>query len=349
MFTPVRKMFLASILILIVSLSGAWQGDHVVLAESRTASMPEIPLYAGLTWKDLGTTTQDVKINIKGDVISLPGKRYEAVEPFVSGLPQAVSDYYSNGQLAQAGWVSYDTFDKSGGMYHVFQHKSGTYLSVEFLKCPDAQSGICVAVWMSEPVEPASFTQVKTAEPEDLATIAATFGKKTPAKGATNLNPTSLVLSWQAYVPTPDKYSYCVKEGSACAANDPDWTSTFNTSVTLSNLTYDKTYYWQVRAVTCVTCVPKTFVYADNDTAWTFKTKLNTQSVIIGNAGVARAVLSYTDGVLKTVTANGSGNYSITVPYGWSGRSRLPRQAMCSCRKLPASATSQPFKPFRIS
>jgi hypothetical protein len=40
---------------------------------------------------------------------------------------------------------------------------------------------------------------------------------------------------------------------------------------------------------------------------------------ISGNAGVDGATLSYTDGTPKTVTADGSGNYSITVPYGWSG------------------------------
>ena len=40
---------------------------------------------------------------------------------------------------------------------------------------------------------------------------------------------------------------------------------------------------------------------------------------ISGNAGVAGAVLSYTDGTPQTVTADSSGNYSITVPYYWSG------------------------------
>jgi len=40
---------------------------------------------------------------------------------------------------------------------------------------------------------------------------------------------------------------------------------------------------------------------------------------ITGNAGVAGATLSYTDGVPKTVTADGNGNYSITVPSNWSG------------------------------
>lgn len=40
---------------------------------------------------------------------------------------------------------------------------------------------------------------------------------------------------------------------------------------------------------------------------------------ISGNAGVAGAMLSYTDGSAKTATADGSGNYSFEVTSGWSG------------------------------
>ncbi len=40
---------------------------------------------------------------------------------------------------------------------------------------------------------------------------------------------------------------------------------------------------------------------------------------ISGNAGVAGATLSYTDGTAKTVTADGTGNYSLIVSYNWSG------------------------------
>ena len=41
--------------------------------------------------------------------------------------------------------------------------------------------------------------------------------------------------------------------------------------------------------------------------------------IISGNAGVAGATLSYTDGTSKTATADGLGNYSFTVPSNWSG------------------------------
>ena len=44
-----------------------------------------------------------------------------------------------------------------------------------------------------------------------------------------------------------------------------------------------------------------------------------TTVTISGNAGVAGTTFSYTDGTPKTVTADGSGDYSIIVPSGWSG------------------------------
>ncbi len=40
---------------------------------------------------------------------------------------------------------------------------------------------------------------------------------------------------------------------------------------------------------------------------------------ISGNLGIAYGTVTYTDGVVKTVTADASGNYSLAVPYGWSG------------------------------
>lgn len=40
---------------------------------------------------------------------------------------------------------------------------------------------------------------------------------------------------------------------------------------------------------------------------------------ISGNAGVAGAVLAYTDGTARTAVADASGSYTLTVPYNWSG------------------------------
>jgi hypothetical protein len=40
---------------------------------------------------------------------------------------------------------------------------------------------------------------------------------------------------------------------------------------------------------------------------------------ITGNAQLPQVILSYTDGTAKTVISNDSGDYSLTVPSGWSG------------------------------
>jgi len=317
MFTILKKIFLANILVLVVLTSGTWQGSQVVLAQSQTTNIPETPLYPGLTWTSLGSSTREIQMNLKGDSVTLSGAAYAAAEKFESGLPQDVLNYYSNEQLAGSGWTSFDVVEKSDGIQYVFDHESGVYLSVEFRSCSEAASGLCVTVWESEP------TNLRTTPPDSLAepnlpSAAGSFGKTAPADGATNVNPASAVLSWGAYSPTPDKYSYCIKEGSACAANDPNWTSASSTSVTLTNLASNKTYYWQVKAITCVTCVPKTFVYANDGAWWTFTTKANLVT-IVGNAGVAGAVLSYTDGTAKTVTADSTGAYAVAVTYNWTG------------------------------
>ena len=319
MFAVIKKMFLASLVVLTVLTTGAWQSNPIAAAESQQPGSVETPLFPGLTWSSLGSSNQDIRINVNGDSVSLPGVRYEAKERFVSSLPQDVLNFYSNEQLAKSGWVSYDSFNTAGGMHLVFEQESGIYLSVEFVTCADEPSSICIAVWQSEQTDAAAIAALSTSEPNDVAEVVGAFGKISPANGASNVNPTNAVLSWEAYSPTPDKYSYCLNIGSACANNDPDWTTSFSTSVTLTNLAYNTTYHWQVRAVTCVTCVPKTFVYANGGTAWTFTTRPSSQAMIVGNAGVAGAVLSYTDVTVRTVTANSTGAYSITVPLNWSG------------------------------
>lgn len=57
---------------------------------------------------------------------------------------------------------------------------------------------------------------------------------------------------------------------------------------------------------------------------------------ISGNAGLASANLYYTDVTLKSVTADGTGNYVITVPSGWSGKI-VP--SMIGYTFLPAART----------
>ena len=301
-----KKMAFALILALMVLSTGAWQ--------TAQSSAPDAPLYPGFTWTSEGPSVRNIALNIKGEILSLSGETYQAAERFDIPLPQAVQDYYSNEQLAQSGWSSHDAVDLPGGVRKVFYHNAGFYFSVEFQLCPDDISFICATVWMSEKTNRMAAPSVG---PE--AAPRATFGKSAPANGTANVNPASVVLSWGTFTPTPDKYSYCIKIGSPCDANDPNWTGTLtNTSVTLTNLSYGKTYYWQVKAISCADCKHKIFTYADGGTWWTFTTRPNAVS-IVGNAGVGGATLSYTDGTAKTVTADSIGNYSITLPVNWTG------------------------------
>ena len=316
MIEKLRKIGLSCILAIVVLMTGAWGQSPAASASKQNM---DVLLYPGISWSGPSASTQTIRVNVDGDVISLPGERYEAVETFAAGVPQEIRDFYSNEQLALAGWESYDAFAAEDGMHSVFYHESGAYLSVDFLTCPNDPGSVCIAIWKSEPVSPLERTPGIASGPEELATATTTFGKISPANGATNVDPTNAVLSWNAYSPTPDKYSYCINEGSACANNDPDWTSTYDRSVTLRNLQGDRTYYWQVKAITCVECTPKTVVYANSGQVWTFRTRNPTHVTVLGNAGVAGAVLSYTDGTARTVTASSNGSYSLLVRYGWSG------------------------------
>jgi hypothetical protein len=319
MYAMFKKVVFAFILSLVVLTTGAWQSNQTAFAEKQQPETSETLLYSGLTWKNVGSSVRTITLNMRGDAVSLSGETFQASGKFPEGLPQDILNYYSNEQLAQSGWSSHDAVDLPGGVRKVFSNESGLYFSVEFSICPDDISTTCVTVWKSDGSEGISLTIPVASAPQPQAT--GSFGKIAPANGTSNINPASVVLSWGTFSPTPDKYSYCIKADSACADNDPNWTGVFtNTSVTITNLTYGKTYFWQVRAYTCASqdCVPKTYVTADGGTWWTFTTKLNGVS-IVGNAGVGGATLSYTDGTPKTVTADSIGNYAITLPVNWSG------------------------------
>src|SRR5215213_2094801 len=309
-----RRTLLALVLVLVLITTGAWQSDPVALAARQATGLPDAPLYPGLTWSSLGSSTQTIRVDIQGDSISLAGERYKASQQFASELPQDLLDYYSNEQLAKSGWVSYDAYTRADETHYVFYHDSGVYFSVEYFSCPADPASLCVTIWKSEPTPPAQTTADPFAALSPSASGA--FGKTSPLNGTTGLNPASVTLTWGASSGAV-KYGYCiVQAGSACTTN---WTSSYDRSVTVTNLAFDKTYSWQIRATSCENCVPKPWVYANGGTSWTFKTKSASQVSILGNAGITSAILSYTDGTARTVQADSSGAYSIKVPYKWSG------------------------------
>jgi hypothetical protein len=349
MFVSLRKSVLASLIILSVLVTGAWQSNKIS-TEKDLASPVETPLYPGLTWSDIGSSTENIRINIKGDFITVSGERFEAQEQFLSSvpLPEELMNYYSNAELSKSGWASYDAFDGSDGVHFVFYHESGVYLTVEYLKCQNNLEMICVAIWKSEPVEAQPVVSENTNTPENLDSAAASsFSKISPADGTTGLNASSVTLKWESYSGA-EKYTYCIQD-SDCA-NSTDWTSTYNTSITLSLLA-NKTYYWQIRALTCGSCNPKTWVYANSGDSWVFKTQVGNVA-IVGNAGLPGAVLYYVSGSNKSVTADSTGAYSISLPYNWSG-TIMPSKAGymfepagASFTNLTASQTIQNFTAY---
>src|SRR5215510_2090028 len=133
MFTIFKKVFLACTMLLVVLTSGAWQNNQVVLAQGQNLSAA--PLYPGLAWKSLGSSTRAIRVNVRGDSISPTGAAYQAVEKLTVPLVPDLIKYYSNAELAKSGWESYDSFAGSDGVHYVFYQASGIYLSIEFLHC----------------------------------------------------------------------------------------------------------------------------------------------------------------------------------------------------------------------
>src|SRR5215471_3261206 len=140
MFAAIRKIFLSLLLVMFVLASGIWQGNQVAHAQSGKTGIPETPLFPGLKWKSLGSSTEQIRTDIAGDTISVSGERHQATEQFPAGVSQEVLNFYSNEHLAKSGWESYDSFNGTDGTRFVFYHESGVYLSVEFLSCPDGSS-----------------------------------------------------------------------------------------------------------------------------------------------------------------------------------------------------------------
>ena len=307
MFAIVRKTSLALVLVMLV-LTVLTTG--VASAQSQG---PETPLFPGLTWSAPVAEAGTIRVNTNGDTVSLAGERVRAQEQFAGVLAEGLLSFYSNEQLAAGGWQSYDAFHGADGAHFVFSHPSGAYLSVDYLNCPQDPGSLCVSIWKSAPGQ--SVPAATSAGP----TNAGAFNKSTPSSNATGVDPNNVHLTWTASSGA-DKYAYCVQATSACADNDPDWTSSFDRDVTVSGLTADKTYYWQVRATDCDSCTPKPWTYANSDTPWKFTTSASSTVTIIGNAGASAATITYVSGsTTRTTTADSTGAYSIRVSSGWTG------------------------------
>ena len=94
------------------------------------------------------------------------------------------------------------------------------------------------------------------------------FSKSSPANSALK-QPTSVTLAWAAS-PGAASYEYCYDtiNNNSC---DSSWISVSATSVNISNLSNNTTYYWQVRATNSVGLV---YANGNGNTWWNFKVLL---------------------------------------------------------------------------
>jgi hypothetical protein len=93
------------------------------------------------------------------------------------------------------------------------------------------------------------------------------FNKQTPEDAQTDVPVTSLALTWSAS-DLATSYQYCndIVNNNTC---DTSWTSVNGLSAIVSGLSYDTTYYWQVRAMNA-----SGIVQADFGTWFSFHTQL---------------------------------------------------------------------------
>jgi hypothetical protein len=157
----------------------------------------------------------------------------------------------------------------------------------------------------------------------------------------------------RTYTPTtnysgPDSFTFTVNDGTVDSApatvslNVTAYTISGNAGVAGAILTYTNgttetvtadgsgLYSFQVPTDWSGTVTPSKAGYSFSPTSMTYTNVLADQTAqdyttagvtytISGNTGMAGVTLSYMDGTPKTVTADGTGQYSIAVPYNWSG------------------------------
>ena len=132
-------------------------------------------------------------------------------------------------------------------------------------------------------------------------------------------------LTGQNLTATPITYAISGSAGAAGATlSYTDGSAKTATADGSGNYTFQVSYHWSG------TVTPSMAGYAFSPSNRTYNTVAADQTLqnytatailatVSGNAGVAGAILSYTDGGAKSTTADGSGNYNFAVPFNWSG------------------------------
>ena len=136
-----------------------------------------------------------------------------------------------------------------------------------------------------------------------IVDYAGSFSKNTPINSATN-QALNASLSWNPSAGATG-YEYCYDTSNINPCNGKAWTATAGTSVGLSGLNPNTTYYWQVRATN-----PGGATNANGGTWWSFTTHPNTYTLIYA----AGAHGSLTGASLRTVNHGASGAEVVAVP-----------------------------------
>jgi len=265
------------------------------------------PLISSLTWNNLGNGERAILVN--GDTISILGTAYKASEKFNLEVSEDIATYYSSTNFAKLGWQQLSTTHNPNGVSSLYFHSGGIFALIEFVGCKGDPSLSCLTVWQSFPTDivPAQVPQ------HDLAPQAVgTFNKSSPTNGATNVN-TSVILDWAAYSGTDlNHYRYCFdKTNNSTCDIAGNWTSVWSgTSIDISSLENNTTYYWQMQAVLNDT----TKVDADAGIWWSFTTKA---------ASLPPGAFS------KSFPTNGATGQSTTPTLVWQASSNATAYAYC--------------------
>lgn len=252
--------YVLGMLILLISTLGSFTP-----ATAQEGNPVEAPLFPGLTWGEPATLAGEIQI--QEELASVPGAEYIAQEQVNIEQEDALLEYYASPNLEQMGWQQVSIANSETGVSTLYFHEKGFFLKVEFSACAEDATLACLKVWVSERTELKPDSNSNTPVPAVTGTIT----KKSPANGTINLSPISITISWNAYTGTNlNRYRYCIDDSNnnTCDA-DGGWTNAWsNTSITVTTLSANKTYYWQVQAVHN----DNTKVDGDNGTWWSFST-----------------------------------------------------------------------------
>jgi uncharacterized repeat protein (TIGR01451 family) len=131
------------------------------------------------------------------------------------------------------------------------------------------------------------------------------FGKSNPEDGDTAL-PLLLTLSWEDSVGAV-RYEYCYDMIDDDACEDDGWITPDTVVLPLDDLTYNTTYYWQVRAIDS----DEGITYADGGDWWSFTTQ--NPALAVDKALTAQSTTTIALGTVLTYTITATNTGDVTL------------------------------------